>query len=43
MPLLEFKPDQDFRLLLVALFLPLVGYVVQIFFGRSCRAKGIGC
>jgi NADH-quinone oxidoreductase subunit L len=40
MPLLEFKPDQDFRLLLVALFLPLVGYVIQIFLGRRLPRQG---
>jgi NADH-quinone oxidoreductase subunit L len=38
--MLEFKPDQDFRLLLLALFLPLVGYVIQIFFGRKLPRQG---
>lgn len=37
---LTFTPERDFKLLLVALFLPLVGYVIQIFFGRFLPRKG---
>ncbi len=37
---LTFEPDRDFRLLLMALFLPLVGYVIQISVGRFLPRKG---
>ncbi len=37
---LDFHPETDFKLLLVALFLPLVGYVIQIFLGRFLPRKG---
>ncbi len=40
MEFLEFRPAQDFPLLLLALFLPLAGYVVQIFFGRKLPRQG---
>jgi len=40
MQFLEFNPAQDFRLLLLALFLPLAGYVIQIFVGRHLPRRG---
>ena len=40
MHFLEFNPAQDFRLLALALFLPLIGYVIQIFFGRRLPRGG---
>lgn len=40
MDFLKFDPQVDFRLLLLALFLPLVGYVAQLTFGRRLPRKG---
>jgi NADH-quinone oxidoreductase subunit L len=40
MEFLEFDPAQDFKLLALALALPLVGYLIQIFFGRKLPRKG---
>ena len=40
MHFLEFDPRTDFRLLLAALFLPLAGYLVQIFLGRKLPRQG---
>ncbi len=40
MALLEFDPATDFGLLLAVLLIPLVGYVVQIFFGKKLPRQG---
>ena len=37
---LEFDPQQDFKLLFLALMLPLAGYAIQIFVGRSLPRRG---
>ena len=37
---MAFNPDLDYKLLLAVLAIPLVGYVVQIFFGRHLPRKG---
>jgi len=37
---LHFDPQTDFQLLLIALFTPLVGYVLQLSFGRHLPRKG---
>ena len=40
MDFLQFDPQADFKLLLAVPLIPLVGYVVQIFFGRFLPRKG---
>ena len=40
MEFLQFDPAQDFKLLGLALALPVVGYLIQIFFGRHLPRKG---
>ena len=40
MDFLQFNPSADFKLLLAVPLIPLVGYVVQIFFGRFLPRKG---
>ena len=40
MSLLAFDPALDFKLLLAVPAIPLLGYVVQIFFGRKLPRKG---
>jgi len=37
---LSFDPEVDFKLLLAVPLIPLVGYVIQIFFGRRLPRKG---
>ena len=34
MDFLHFDPETDFKLLLAVPLIPLIGYVVQVFFGR---------
>ena len=36
----EFQPGTDFKLLLAVPLIPLVGYVVNIFFGRRLPRQG---
>ena len=38
--ILAFDPGQDFKLLFLAFALPLVGYVIQIFFGKKLPRQG---
>ena len=40
MDFLQFNPEADFKLLLAVPLIPLMGYVVQIFFGRFLPRKG---
>ncbi len=40
MEFLEFDPTSDFKILLAIPLIPLVGYVIQIFFGRFLPRKG---
>ena len=40
MEFLEFNPASDYKLLLAIPLIPLVGYVIQIFFGRFLPRKG---
>jgi NADH-quinone oxidoreductase subunit L len=40
MDFLQFDPQADFKLLLAVPLIPLVGYVVQVFFGRFLPRKG---
>ena len=40
MDILQFDPQADFKLLLAVPLIPLLGYVVQIFFGRFLPRKG---
>jgi len=37
---LEFVPERDFKILLAIPLIPLVGYLIQIFFGRFLPRKG---
>ncbi|MFT4542432.1 MAG: NADH-quinone oxidoreductase subunit L [Planctomycetota bacterium] len=37
---MEFDPELDYKLLLAVPLIPLIGYVVQIFFGRHLPRKG---
>ena len=40
MDFLHFNPELDFKLLLAVPAIPLLGYVIQIFFGKSLPRKG---
>ncbi|HJP01900.1 MAG TPA: NADH-quinone oxidoreductase subunit L [Planctomycetota bacterium] len=40
MDFLHFDPETDFKLLLAVPLIPLIGYVVQVFFGRFLPRKG---
>ncbi|MAF64903.1 MAG: hypothetical protein CMJ84_04495 [Planctomycetes bacterium] len=40
MDFLHFNPETDFKLLLAVPLIPLIGYVVQVFFGRFLPRKG---
>lgn len=40
MALLEFHPESDFKWLLAVLLIPLVGYTIQIFFGKKLPRQG---
>lgn len=40
MEFLQFDPAQDFKLLALALALPVTGYLIQIFFGKHLPRKG---
>ena len=40
MEFLQFDPAQDYRLLFLALALPVVGYLIQIFFGKKLPRQG---
>ena len=40
MEFLQFDPAQDFKLLALALALPITGYLIQIFFGKHLPRKG---
>ena len=42
MDFLQFNPGSDFKLLLAVPLIPLVGYVVQIFFGRRLPRGAAG-
>ena len=38
--MLDFNPTTDFRLLMAVPLIPLLGYIVQIFFGKHLPRKG---
>ena len=40
MHFLDFNPKQDFHLLFLSFVLPLVGYTIQIFFGKKLPRRG---